>query len=70
MPARSASRTPLKAAGFDVHRVTFREPGTDDIENLYARIGTGSPHISFAGHTDVVPPGEETPWTLGRSRVM
>ena len=30
----------LKAAGFDVHRVTFSEPGTADIDNLYARIGT------------------------------
>ena len=32
--------TMLKAAGFTVHRVTFEEPGTDPIENLYARIGT------------------------------
>ena len=29
----------LKAAGFEVHRVTFSEPGTADIDNLYARIG-------------------------------
>jgi succinyl-diaminopimelate desuccinylase len=33
------------------------------VENLYARIGTGSPHLMFAGHTDVVPPGEATAWT-------
>ena len=45
----------LKAAGFDVHRVTFSEPGTADIDNLYARIGSSAPHITFAGHTDVVP---------------
>ncbi|MBV9557972.1 MAG: succinyl-diaminopimelate desuccinylase, partial [Pseudolabrys sp.] len=45
----------LKAAGFTVHRMTFKEPGTDDVENLYARIGTASPHLTFAGHTDVVP---------------
>src|SRR5580698_10499949 len=55
----------LKAAGFEVHRVTFSEPGTADIDNLYARIGTSAPHISFAGHTDVVPPGDETTWSLG-----
>ena len=55
----------LKSAGFDVHRVTFSEPGTADIDNLYARIGTTAPHIAFAGHTDVVPPGDESAWTLG-----
>jgi succinyl-diaminopimelate desuccinylase len=52
----------LKAAGFAVHRMSFSEPGTPDIENLYARIGTAAPHLVFAGHTDVVPPGEEKAW--------
>jgi succinyl-diaminopimelate desuccinylase len=52
----------LKAAGFEVHRVTFAEPGTTPVENLYARIGTSAPHLVFAGHTDVVPPGEKTKW--------
>jgi succinyl-diaminopimelate desuccinylase len=55
----------LKAAGFEVHRVTFGEPGTADIDNLYARIGNTAPHITFAGHTDVVPAGDETAWTHG-----
>src|ERR1700753_3922867 len=55
----------LKAAGFDVHRVTFGEPGTADIDNLYARIGTSGPHISFAGHTEVVPAGDEAAWSHG-----
>ena len=55
----------LKAAGFEVHRVTFSEPGTADIDNLYARIGTQAPHITFAGHTDVVPPGDESAWSHG-----
>src|SRR5579871_1046846 len=54
----------LSAAGFAVQRVTFSEPGTPDIDNLYARIGTGAPHITFAGHTDVVPPGNEKAWSL------
>jgi len=53
----------LKAAGFTVQRTTFHEPGADDVENFYARIGTGSPHLMFAGHTDVVPPGDEKAWT-------
>jgi succinyl-diaminopimelate desuccinylase len=55
----------LKAADFDVHRVTFSEPGTADIDNLYARIGSAAPHISFAGHTDVVPVGDENAWSQG-----
>ena len=55
----------LKDAGFEVHRVTFGEPGTADIDNLYARIGNGAPHITFAGHTDVVPPGDESAWSHG-----
>jgi succinyl-diaminopimelate desuccinylase len=55
----------LKAAGFEVHRVTFGEPGTADVDNLYARIGTLAPHISFAGHTDVVPAGDESAWSHG-----
>ena len=55
----------LKATGFTVHRVTFGEPGTADIDNLYARIGDSAPHITFAGHTDVVPPGDESAWSHG-----
>ncbi|MFL6810545.1 MAG: succinyl-diaminopimelate desuccinylase [Bradyrhizobium canariense] len=55
----------LAAAGFTCHRVTFSEPGTADVDNLYARIGTDGPHITFAGHTDVVPPGDESAWSVG-----
>jgi succinyl-diaminopimelate desuccinylase len=43
----------LAALGFTIHRLRFGE-----VENLYARLGTGHPHFCFAGHTDVVPPGE------------
>jgi succinyl-diaminopimelate desuccinylase len=57
--------TILRGAGFEVHRVTFGEPGTADIDNLYARIGSLPPHITFAGHTDVVPPGDEGAWSHG-----
>ena len=52
----------LKGADFEVHRVKFSEPGTADVENLYARIGKTSPNFMFAGHTDVVPPGDEKSW--------
>jgi succinyl-diaminopimelate desuccinylase len=52
----------LKAAGFTVHRMTFKEPAAADVENLYARIGGASPNLMFAGHTDVVPPGDEKAW--------
>ena len=52
----------LAKAGFSVQRMTFTEPGTAPIENLYARIGTEQPNLVFAGHTDVVPPGDETMW--------
>lgn len=55
----------LNAAGFICHRVTFSEPDTADVDNLYARIGTEGPHITFAGHTDVVPPGDESAWSVG-----
>jgi succinyl-diaminopimelate desuccinylase len=54
--------TTLKAAGFAVHRMTFKEPGADDVENLYARTGSAAPNLVFAGHTDVVPPGDENAW--------
>jgi succinyl-diaminopimelate desuccinylase len=53
----------LQGAGFAVHRLKFSAPGSADVENLYARVGTASPHLMFAGHTDVVPPGEEGAWT-------
>lgn len=52
----------LETAGFEVHRPVFSGPGTPDIHNLYARIGTGGPCLAFAGHTDVVPPGDPVAW--------
>ncbi len=55
----------LQQAGFTTHRVVFAEPGTPDIDNLYARIGGSGPALVFAGHTDVVPPGKLEAWTHG-----
>jgi succinyl-diaminopimelate desuccinylase len=53
----------LGRAGFEVHRAVFAEPGTAPIDNLFARIGTARPNLLFAGHTDVVPPGNESTWS-------
>ena len=53
----------LTPAGFEVHRAVFTEPGTAPVDNLYARIGTARPNLLFAGHTDVVPPGNEGVWS-------
>src|SRR2546421_2257202 len=54
----------LKKAGFATQRLTFTEPGTPDVDNLYARFGTSAPFLVFAGHTDVVPVGEAAKWRL------
>ena len=48
----------LSSLGFTCTRLKF-----EDVDNLYARIGDASPHLCFAGHTDVVPPGEEASWS-------
>ena len=47
----------LDRLGFAVTRLRFGA-----VENLFARVGDGPPHICFAGHTDVVPPGASG-WT-------
>ncbi|WP_421724910.1 succinyl-diaminopimelate desuccinylase [Bauldia sp.] len=52
----------LNGLGFTTERLVFSEPGTPDVENLFARIGDGAPHLVFSGHTDVVPPGDEHLW--------
>src|SRR3954454_16315866 len=56
--------TVLKGAGFDRHLVTFSDPRSPDVANLYARIGPQDfPALVFAGHADVVPPGDASRWT-------
>jgi succinyl-diaminopimelate desuccinylase len=65
-PAEGGALTALAAMleplGFAVERPSFSEAGTPDVENLYARASGNGPHLMFAGHTDVVPPGDETAW--------
>ena len=54
----------LEALGFACERLVFSEPGTDDVVNLYARLGTARPVFAFAGHTDVVPTGPREAWSV------
>ena len=61
--ALSALEAMLSPLGFTVERMVATEPGMPDIENLYARLGTNGPHLMFAGHTDVVPVGDEASWS-------
>ncbi len=53
----------LADLGFNVERRTFTDPASPDVENLFATIGSGEPHLVFAGHTDVVLPGDEAAWS-------
>lgn len=61
--ALSALEAMLSPLGFSVERPVFSEEGTPDVENLYARRSGNGPHLMFAGHTDVVPVGDETAWS-------
>ena len=54
----------LAPLGFACERMRFSDKDTPDIDNLYARLGSGRPHFCFAGHTDVVPVGEASAWTV------
>ena len=52
----------LAEAGFAAEIVSFAEPGMPTIDNLWARFGAARPNFVFAGHTDVVPPGDAARW--------
>lgn len=54
----------LKKLGFKCQFMEFKEKGTLQIKNLYAKIGKNSPNFCFAGHTDVVPVGDLKSWTV------
>jgi succinyl-diaminopimelate desuccinylase len=54
----------LEQLGFNCQRMPFSEDGYEDTDNLYARLGEASPNVCFAGHTDVVPPGDLNDWTF------
>ena len=55
----------LAPLGFRCERMDFTQAGTDDVANLYARVGSGGRHFCFAGHSDVVPVGDLSSWTIG-----
>lgn len=52
----------LSGHGFAVTRLTFEGDGSYPVDNLFATVGESGPHLLFAGHTDVVPPGPEADW--------
>lgn len=62
--ALSVLENALKPLGFVCERMVFSDENTPSITNLYARIGTGAPHFCFAGHTDVVPTGDVSGWSV------
>ena len=55
--------TSLAALGFATTRLRFSDVDTPDVDNLYARLGAGGPNFCFAGHTDVVPVGDDGAWS-------
>ncbi len=54
----------LMKLGFTCHKLVFEEEGTEPVPNLYARFGTSTPNLCFAGHTDVVPVGAVKNWSV------
>lgn len=54
----------LTSLGFKIHDLPFEGNGSYRVENFFARYGTKGPHLCFAGHTDVVPAGDETAWSV------
>ena len=54
----------LTDMGFICNRYLFSDTDTPDVDNLFAKIGSGAPHLCFGGHTDVVPVGDESAWSL------
>ncbi|USG61752.1 succinyl-diaminopimelate desuccinylase [Sneathiella marina] len=55
----------LEKIGFTCQRLVFSDENTPDVDNLYARFGSEAPNFCFAGHTDVVPVGDEAAWKTG-----
>ncbi|MEK9831732.1 MAG: succinyl-diaminopimelate desuccinylase [Rhodospirillaceae bacterium] len=55
--------TALAELGFSVNRLRFTDIDTHDVDNIYARLGENGPNFCFAGHTDVVPVGDNGAWS-------
>ena len=54
----------LKTLGFNCKILEFKDKKSKPIKNLYARFGNKGPNLCYAGHTDVVPPGNVKDWTV------
>jgi succinyl-diaminopimelate desuccinylase len=54
----------LKKIGFKTKILEFKEKNSYPVKNLYARLGNESPNFCYAGHLDVVPPGNLNDWTI------
>ena len=54
----------LKQLGFNCKILEFKDKESPPIKNLYARLGNKQPNLCYAGHTDVVPPGNINDWTV------
>ena len=61
---QGALQAALRGLGLVCHRLPFQEPGSERIDNLYARVGDDAPNLCFAGHTDVVPVGDPADWSV------
>jgi len=58
----------LKKIGFKTKILEFKEKGFQPVKNLYARLGSKTPNFMFAGHLDIVPPGNIKDWTINPFR--
>ena len=58
----------LKKMGFKTKILNFKEKNFQPVKNLYARLGSKGPNFCFAGHLDVVPPGDIKDWTINPFR--
>ena len=54
----------LTAIGFSCKILEFKDKNSKPVKNLYARLGKSQPNFMFAGHLDVVPPGDIKDWTV------
>ena len=54
----------LRRLGFKTKILEFKEKGFQPVKNLYARLGSKKPNFMFAGHLDIVPPGNIKDWTV------
>ncbi len=58
----------LKKLGFKTKILEFKEKNFKPVKNLYARLGKKAPNFCYAGHLDVVPPGNMSDWTINPFR--